>query len=819
MRILSVIILLTWSVFDLIGQHTIQGIVTNERGEKLSFATVFIQDSPYAASTDEKGYYSIKNVPAGHYRLKATFIGYRAFVTEMDIAENIIFNIQLKGDIYNLDQIEIHSNRVKDNGPFTYHNMNKATLQKENLGQDVPFMLQWSPSMVVTSDAGTGIGYTGLRLRGSDQTRINVTLNGVPVNDAESQNVFWVDLPDLMGSVKNIQIQRGVGTSTNGAGAFGGTVSINTGDIRVNPYVDLAATIGSFNTLKRSVNLGTGLINDRYMIDARYSLIDSDGFVDRATADLQSFYFSATRITGKSSLRFNVLSGDEKTYQAWYGVPEAKVYGDKDALLTHYYNNLGSVYKTPADSVNLFSSGRNYNYYTYPGQIDNYRQTHLQLIHALSVNPDLKTKFTYFYTKGKGFYEEFKPNENLEKYNIPAFLDNEGNLIQMTDIVRRRWLDNDLLGVLADVDYKWTDKLQLQSGFSVNYYFGNHFGQVLKSTPAIPNLSKTKKYYENNGEKSDMSVYLRAISTIVDKWTFHADLQFRNVNYTVKGIENDLQNVEVDYSAIFVNPKIGVNFDVAKGKNMYFSYAVANKEPSRSDFIDYNFGKLPESENLQNMELGYKSKTASTSFETNLYYMFYKNQLVLTGELNDVGAPLRINVPRSYRLGLECSVTHQLNSWFALSSNISLSKNKIAAFEEVIPDYTTSFEKVKIQHTDTDISFSPATLATFQLLFVPFSNWETELSTKFVGKQFLDNTGNDLRSLPAYHFQNWRLSWKPKIKFASYLNLTLLVNNILDVKYSSNGYTYSYKYGQLITENYLYPQAGRNILLGVNLGF
>jgi len=398
MRYLILILSFILTFLNLSGQFSIRGVVTNEKGERLSFATVFLVDSPHAASTDEKGYFIINNIPSGNYTLKTTFIGYQASIRPITINKDMTLDIMLEGEIYNLDQIEIQANRVGDTGPFTHQNLQKATLQKENLGQDVPFILQWTPSMVVTSDGGTGIGYTGLRLRGSDQTRINVTINGVPLNDAESQNVFWVDLPDLMGSVSTIQIQRGVGTSTNGSGAFGGTVSINTADTRVNPYIDLAGTLGAFNTRKLSVSLGTGLINDRYLIDGRYSIIKSDGYVDRAAADLNSFAFSAARITGRSSLRLNILSGKEVTYQAWYGVPEAKVKGDDIGLLNHYFNNQGSIYRSGADSVNLFSSDRRFNYYTHPGQVDNYRQTHIQLLHALSVNKFFKTKLTLYYT-------------------------------------------------------------------------------------------------------------------------------------------------------------------------------------------------------------------------------------------------------------------------------------------------------------------------------------------------------------------------------------------------------------------------------------
>jgi len=807
------------TIFSLIGQHNLQGVVTNEKGEKLSFATVYLLDSPYAASTDEKGKFQIKNIPDGNYTLKATFIGYKAYLYPMIISGDQTFDITLAGEIYNLDQVEIHANRVNENGPFTYQNLQKDILQKENLGQDVPIILQWTPSMVVTSDGGTGIGYTGLRLRGSDQTRINVTINGVPLNDAESQNVFWVDLPDLMGSVNNIQIQRGVGTSTNGSGAFGGTVSINTADVKINPYIDLAGTLGAFHTCKLNVSLGTGLINNKYTVDARYSVIKSDGYVDRASANLNSFAFSAARVTDRSSIRLNVLSGMEETYQAWYGVPQAKLEENSIRLLNHYNNNIGGIYKSEADSINLFSSDRRYNYYTYPGQVDNFRQTHVQLIHALSFHSGFKTKMTLFYTKGKGYFEEFKQDDKLANYDIPDFSDDEGSVISNSDIIRRRWLDNDLIGLLGDAEYKLLPDLTSQAGLAINYYNGLHFGNIIRSEPTLPDLDKSRRYYENTGEKSDISAYLRAIYRAGSKWTIHGDIQVRRVGYNVNGKDNDLRDIELTYDAFFFNPKIGASLALKENQQVYISYAIANKEPSRGDFIDNAFSLQPKSENLHNLELGFRTSTITTKVESNLYYMSYRDQLVLTGELNDVGAPVRINVPESYRLGWEGNLTHHLNSKFSVHANLTLSANKIKNFDEIIADYTVDFEKVVVSHEDTDISFSPTTIGTIQLLFKPFKYFEVELSSKYVGKQFLDNTSDISRSLPAYHYQNLRLALNPANKFSRNLTLTIMINNLFDIKYSSNGYTYSYIYGELITENFLYPQAGRHLMIGMNASF
>lgn len=817
MRYLNLFVLFLLT-YGLNGQHTISGLVTNEKGEKLSFATVFLQGTNFAASTDNNGNFQITNIPSGSYVLKVTFIGYRAYTEEIFISSDIKKNIVLPGEIYNLDAIEIQSNRAATNAPYTRQNLTKSDLQKENLGQDVPFILQWTPSMVVTSDGGTGIGYTGLRLRGSDQTRVNVTINGVPLNDAESHNVFWVDLPDLMGSVNNIQIQRGVGTSTNGAGAFGGSVSVNTTDTRINPYIDVSGTLGAFNTRKLSVKVGTGLINDRYMIDARYSAIRSDGYVDRASSDLGSIYFSAARVTAKSSLRFNVINGKEITYQAWYGVPEAKVYGDDERLQTHYYNNLGSIYKSPSDSVNLFSSDRRYNYYTYPGQVDNYRQTHIQIIHALVINPSLKTKATLFYTKGNGYYEQYRSNDKLSAYDIPNFTDSQGNQIKRAEIVRRKWLNNDLAGILIDADYIFNTKLTFQAGIAANMYFGEHFGNVLSTKPEVHNLDKTRKYYQSTGNKSDISGYLRAQYDVVKKITVHGDMQVRKVVYNVNGTDDDLTPLQIGYSGIFMNPKVGVNFTINASQMVYASLAVANKEPIRSDFTDNTFSTLPKSEHLQNWEFGFRHNRGNTSFEANIYYMDYKNQLVLTGELNDVGAPVRVNVPESYRLGWESSFKHQINSRWAFTANATVSKNKITAFDEIIADYTNGFERVVIRHRNSDISFSPDLTGALQVRYSPVKNFQAEWSFKYVSRQFLDNTQNASRSLPQYTYQNIRFSYQLSSKYWKRFEATLMVNNLLDQYYSSNGYSYSYIYGSQITENFLYPQAGRHWMIGVNLG-
>lgn len=815
------LVLLVYSLFfgNLCSQYTISGQVTNERGELLEFGSVFLVNTQYAAVSDAQGNYVIPNVKQGKYTLKATYVGYDPVITEVEVISDVHQDINFKGEIYRLNEIEIQANRTSSKGPFTSSNISKDELVKNNLGQDATFLLQWSPSMVVTSDAGAGIGYTSMRMRGSDQTRINVTLNGVPVNDAESQNVFWVNMPDLAASVSNVQIQRGSGPSTTGAGAFGGTVSINTSELKINPFLEVDAAYGSFGTYKVSAGLGSGLMNNKYSVQGRFSLIHSDGYIDRATADLKSYYFSAARVTPRSSLRLNVFSGQEQTFQAWNGSPEAKVRGDEAALLAHYKLNEGGLYKTIEDSINLFMSDRRYNYYTYENQVDNYRQTHLQLLYSYLVNPKLKTKFTLYYTPGKGYFEEYKPQAKLKDYDIDPVIGQDGATITKSDIVRRRWLDNDLLGIMADMVYNVNTGAELHLGLAVNHYAGHHFGKIIKSSVELPELPRDYHYYDNTGKKSELSGYARWVQQVAERWTFFGDLQVRYLEYNIAGKDKTLEYIDVGEQFAFFNPKVGFDYRWNTTSDLYASIAVASKEPSRGDFIDNAFGVLPKSERLYNTEVGYRLDKERTQLETNLYYMKYKDQLVLTGDLNESGAGIRINVPESYRLGWETSLKQFLNCKWAIFFNATLSSNKINAFDEVIADYTNGFDKVVVHHENTDISFSPSLTGMAGILFRPTNGMEIEWLAKYVGRQYLDNTSNPDRSLDAYHYHNLRISKDFSSRLWKHFTATLQINNILNRLYASNGYTYTYIYEEAITENFLYPQAGINFMLGVHAAF
>ncbi len=816
MKYFYLILFLFFSI-SLSAQFKISGVVKNEKGELLDFTTVFLEGTNYAATTNEKGRYEIKDIPLGSYSFKAMYFGYEPIKMPLVINKDTIINITFLGEIFRLDQVEIHANRVGEHGPFTRQNLGRVILNKENTGQDATYILQWTPSMVVTSDAGAGIGYSSMRLRGSDQTRINVTLNDVPVNDAESQNVFWVNMPDLMTSVHAVQIQRGVGPSTNGSSAFGGTVSLNTSDIKVNPFIDVSASYGSFNTSKLSAQFGSGLMQSKYSIEGRISMIKSDGYVDRATADLNSYFFTASRVTSSSSLKLNIISGKEVTYQAWNGVPEEKLDRDPQKLIDHYNLNKGDLYKTPADSINLFGSDRRYNYYTYPNQVDNYRQTHIQLIESWMPSAKWKTKFTLFYTKGKGYFEEFKLNAKWSGYGIDPIFDENGNRIDRSDIVRRRWLNNNLFGLRADAVYKLSDKSELQFGLFGSIYDGDHYGHVIKSSITIPQLDKERKYYDNTGTKKDFSSYLRWTHNIHEKWVLFGDVQLRLVSHNLLGIDKDLRSINIENQFTFVNPKAGLQYLIKPNQHFYLSYAIANKEPSRGDFIDNVFVENAKPEHLRDVELGYQFKHRVLSFESNLYFMKYKDQLVLTGELNEVGANIRVNVPDSYRFGWESDVMVLLTDNVHLNFNTTLSRNKIKHFTEVIADYTNGFDKVEIAHENTDISFSPSLTGALGLVYRPIENIEVGWSSKYVGSQYLDNTSNPNRKLDAYYFHNFRIAGDFKSKYWKSLEISFELRNIFNDLYVSNGYTYSYIVNDLITQNFLYPQAGRNWMLGARI--
>ncbi len=687
-----------------------------------------------------------------------------------------------------LQPLEVRAIRASDKAPFAKTNIDKATIVKQNLGADIPFLLNQTPSVVVNSDAGNGIGYTGIRIRGTDATRINVTLNGIPYNDAESMGSFFVNLPDFASSVSSIQIQRGAGTSSNGASAFGATLNMATNEFNERSYIELNNSFGSFNSFKNTIKLGSGLLGKHFTIDARLSNITSDGFVDRAKADMQSFYFSTAYINKKSSFRFNVFSGKEKTYQAWYGVSEPM-------LTTNRKFNAAGTEKM----------GEPYN-----NQTDNYTQTHYQLFFNQSLNTKWSFNTAVFLTRGKGYYEEYKADQRFSKYGLPNQLMG-GNTITRTDLVRQRWLDNYFYGQIASLQYKST-KSDITLGGGWTQYDGLHFGTL--PWLQIGAAPEKYQYYNLPATKKDANIYAKWQYNLFKHFSSFADLQFRTVSHIMNGFNNN-PSLIVNRHFNFINPKAGITY-AAKGWQAFLSYAIANKEPNREDFESGNFTQ-PMQETLRDWELGIEKKGIGYSVGATFYYMHYKNQLVLTGKINDVGAYTRTNIPISYRRGVELQGAAVVNKWLNVLGNISFSRNKIREFTEFIDNYDNGFQAT-ILHSDKDISFSPNTVSSLALNITPAKNIEWSLLNKYVGKQYLDNTQDENRKLNAFFVSDFRTIYTIKKKIPKEIQIIFQLNNIFNLRYEPNGYTFSYiAGGASVTENYFYPMAGRNFMLALNI--
>lgn len=694
---------------------------------------------------------------------------------------------------YSLSPVEVRAIRAGEKAPFTKSNLSKAQIQKLNQGQDIPFILNQTPSVVANSDAGTGVGYTGLRIRGTDATRINITLNGIPYNDAESMGVFFVNLPDFASSVNSIQIQRGVGTSSNGASAFGATVSLSTNELNKTAYAEINNNYGSFNTWKNTIKVGSGLLDDHVTIDARLSQITSDGYIDRASSKLQSFYLSGAYLLKKSTLRLNVFSGNEKTYQAWNGVPESTLKTDRT------YN----------------SSGTDRPGAPYDNETDNYRQTHYQLFFDSKINPHWDFNTAAFLTRGLGYYENYKGDEKFSAYGLPDLTIN-GTVVSRTDLVRQKWLDNYFYGQIIGAQYK-KDKHALTVGGGWTVYDGKHHGDIVW---AKYGFDQGFRYYNLTALKSDINAYIKWQYQFTPAWSLFTDLQYRHVQHKMNGFAAN-PTLVIDRKFDFVNPKAGISYS-KNGWQHYLSYAVARKEPNRDDF-EAGLSNQPKPEVLQDFEAGTEKRTPKYQVGITAYYMLYKDQLVLTGMINDVGAYTRVNVPNSYRAGIEVQGGYVFSKWFNTTANLTLSRNKIKSFTEFMDDYDANFEWIGQQsasHSNTDIAFSPAVTGNLILNFVPTKAIELSLMSKYVGRQYLDNTQNDLRSLNAFYTQDARFIWTVPKKYFGQWNITAQVNNIFDKKYEPNGYTYPYVFdGAVTADNYYFPMAGTNFMMGVNVRF
>ncbi|CAI2766573.1 TonB-dependent receptor [Flavobacterium collinsii] len=677
-----------------------------------------------------------------------------------------------------LDDVLVSAVRVTTKTPVSFSNLDKKDIKFRNLGQDIPILMNYLPSVVTTSDAGGGIGYTGIRVRGSDATRVNVTINGIPYNDAESQGTFWVNMPDFASSVESLQLQRGVGTSTNGSSAFGASLNMLTDNYAAKASGEISSSYGSFNSNKNTVKFSTGLLNDHFELAGRLSTIKSDGYVDRASSDLKSYFLQGTYVGKTTLIKALVFGGTEKTYQSWNGIDAEKLNSDRT------YNSAGK-YKDEAGNVHF-----------YDNETDNYKQNHYQLHWSESISDQWSSNLAVHYTKGQGFYENFKYNEPVAGYGPiqpTKMVENDlGELVPGTDLIRQKWLDNDFYGTTFSVKYK-QEKLDVIVGGGWNKYEGSHFGKVIwarNSSVALPG----DHYYDDFSTKTDGNIFAKANYQFTEKLSFYGDLQYRNVKYKANGKDTGL----VDDSFNFFNPKAGLNYEINSKNTLYFSYARANREPNRTDYEGGNV----KPEKLNDFELGWRFNSDKFQLNSNVYYMAYKDQLILTGRLDDVGAPIRANTDKSYRLGLEVDATIQLSEKFILRPNFTLSSNKNIDLAVEGTHYGT-----------TDIAYSPSVIAGNIIVYSPIQSLHISLLQKYVGEQYMNNIELRAAKLADYFVNDLNVSYeiKPKSVFKSIL-ITGLVNNILDKKYVSNGAMWD-------VYPYYYPQAGINFLAGLTLKF
>ena len=807
----SFFLTLIFSLFTLLGfsQKSISGIVESEEGKAIPFAKIRVVHSQNGTISDAEGKFKIENITSDSKRIIVRALGYAE--QEISIESNTNYlKLQLFKQIQNLETVQVDATRPQVDPSSATKINKKEDLQGKNFGQDLPILLNTMPSVVTTSDAGAGIGYTGMRIRGVDAERINVTINGIPVNDPESHGVWWVNMPDLVGSVDNILVQRGVGTSTNGAASFGASVNIKTDNISEEAYGTIDNAVGSFNTWKSSVRAGTGLIDGKFAMDVRLSRILSDGFIDRASSNLKSFYLSGSYVGKKSLIKAVAFSGKERTYQSWYGTPESVINGDANEMNAYADRN----YLSDAERANLLESGRSYNYYTYQDEVDNYQQDNYQLHFTHTFSPKTTLNIAGHYTKGRGYFEQYKFGQDLSDYGFSNVVVG-GDTVARTDLIRRRWLDNDFVGFVYSLSHNVNSNFSLQFGGAGNTYIGDHYGEIVWARYASQS-EIYDRYYDNNAQKSEFSSYLKA-DYVKGNWSLYADVQYRYVDYNFGGFDDVSGNlIDIDQKEVynFVNPKVGGSYAFDANNRLFLSAGIGNREPVRKDFRESSMQSRPEHETLTDLELGHSFEAAKLQVRTNIYVMNYENQLINTGKINDVGAYTRINVDESYRLGIELAAIVRPFDVLDVHAGFTYSENKIASFTEYVDNYDDpNYEQTQIDHENTDMAFSPNVIGNIGFTYRPVEGLALNWMTKYVGDQFLDNTSNQDRKIDAFSYSNVSLNYTIEDLVFKSITFGVQCNNILDAKYQNNGYTWGYiAGGQRTVENFYYPQAGRNFM-------
>jgi len=800
MLMLSILPLSLWAQFSINGT-----VHDGSNNASLPGAHITINKTFKRSVSDEDGKFSISDLKAGTYQLHVSYMGYNDKDIEIVLSKNESITISLSPTSILEDEVVIMATRANQKSGTSFQNLNKEDIQKADVGQDIPYILNMTPSLVSTSDAGAGIGYTGMRIRGTDISRINVTVNGIPMNDPESQGVWWVNMPDLASSLNSIQVQRGVGTSTNGTASFGASINMQTQKLSMEPFAEVGITYGSFNTQQYRLSTSTGLIDKKWSVDARLSKMTSDGYIDRASSDLKSFYVSGAYYGKRSIFRINIFSGKEKTYQAWYGVP-------KDSLKTN----------------------RTYNPYTYENETDNYQQDNYQMLYSKEINSHWNINAALHYTKGRGYYESFKDNEKLSKYGIgPYYIGND--TITKSDLVRQKHLDNDFYGATASANYDNKKNLRVNIGTSFNQYNGNHFGKIAWAEYAL--MGKDYQYYSNSGLKNNFNFFVKASYDINKSLSIYGDLQYQMVDYWMKGLHDNKKDLTGYHHFEFFNPKLGSNYVLNEHNSIYLSAAVAQKEPTRNDFRDADLGSTPKAEFMIDYEAGYVYSQTKFKIQANLYYMDYTDQLIMTGKINNVGTAIMSNVDKSYRAGIEFVAAAHIAKWLNWSFNATYSQNKIANFTEYVDDWDTGIQH-KTELGTTDIAFSPNLIMGNQFEFIPLKNFSIALNSKYVGSQYIDNTSSKERKLDAYFTSDLRFNYSIKNKYIKNISFNFTINNIFNTMYISNAWVYQFKSGDgsydgsygdpysipsekpgYYNMTGYFPQAGINFLAGVTLRF
>lgn len=813
MKKISLLLVMQLIVCFAMAQNTVRGVVKGN-GEPLAGASVVLENTFYGVSTGADGSFEFKNLKDNIYTVKISFIGFETKTVKVQAERSKSLDISLTPSVVMTDEVLISATRAKSKSPIAHNNMSKEEIAARNMGQDIPFLLNLTPSFVTTSDAGAGVGYTNFRVRGTDLNRINVSVNGIPLNDAESHGTWFVDLPDLASSLENVQIQRGVGTSTTGAAAFGASINLQTNTLNKDAYAEFKTAAGTFHTYKNTLAAGTGLINDHFSVDVRLSKVSSDGYIDRASSDLKSFFVSGGYYAENTVLKLNVFSGFEETYQAWWGVPSVRLNDDQEGM--QRYADHWLMTQEQVDHMKE-SDRRTYNFYTYENQVDHYNQDHYQLHFSHKFNSALNLNASAHYTYGRGYYENSEEDQALADYNMPNIVVGQ-ETIEYTDLVNRKWLDNDFYGFTFSLNYT-KNKGDLAVGGGYNLYDGRHFGNVIWAQ-YYGDVDYNHEWYRSTGDKNDGNIFAKYSYSLTNKLNILADLQYRRIDYAVKGIDDDFRDLTQDHIYNFFNPKLGTSYDLAKNQQLYLSFAIANREPNRTALIDYPQGQEPPvHETLRDWELGYSYASSRFSFNANAYYMCYKDQLVLTGQINDVGAPIMVNVDNSYRTGLELQAGVQVAKDLQWNGSTTLSLNKIKDFTEYLDNWDTWGQET-YDLGNTDLAFSPNVIVKSQFEYSPAKNFSLAFISQYVGEQYIDNTSSEDRILEAYLINDLKAEYTITSDFFKEIKLHFMANNLFNHTYETNAWVYSYLLGgERYKMDGYYPQAGAHFMFGVDFKF